>query len=78
MLFVLNMDELIINYINLNDQIHKRVICVVSCYPIANWVMIEFINFDTIIIRVMFGLTNTVEYLYIDTQTRQADMNCHP
>ena len=34
MLFVLNIDELIIIYINLNDKINKRIICIVSFYPI--------------------------------------------
>ena len=28
MLFMLNIDELVINYINLNDQINKQIICV--------------------------------------------------
>ena len=28
---MLNIDELVINYINLNDQINKQIICVVSC-----------------------------------------------
>ena len=54
MLFVLNIDGLVINYINSNDQINKRVI-------------FEFVNFDTTIIRVVFELANTVEYLYVDT-----------
>ena len=68
MLIVLNIVGLIIIHINLNDQINKRVICVVSCYPITNWVIVfEFVNFDTIIICVIFELVNTVEYLYIDT-----------
>ena len=32
--------------------------------------MFEFVNFEMIIIRVVFGLTNTVEYLYFGmTQT---------
>ena len=66
MLFVLNIDELIIIHINLNDQINKRVIHVVSCYPFINWVVLEFVNFDTIIICVVFGLANTVVYLCND------------
>ena len=66
MLFILNIDGLIIIHINLNDQINILVIRVVSCYPITNWVVFEFDNFDTIIIRVMFGLGNPVEYLCID------------
>ena len=28
--------------------------------------MFEFVIFDSVIIRVMFGLANVVEYLYID------------
>ena len=57
MLFMLNIDELIINYINLNDQINKRVRLIVSCCSITNLIIFEFINFDTIIIRIMFKLT---------------------
>ena len=54
MLFVLNVDELVVNYINLNDQINKRVIRVVSCFSMTNWVVFEFVNFDVIIIGVVF------------------------
>ena len=54
MLFVLNIDGLVINHINLNKQINKRVMCVVSRYLITNWVLFGFINFDTIIIHVVF------------------------
>ena len=69
MLFMLNIEELIIIHI----------IRVVSCYLIINWIVFEFVNFDTIIIRVVFGLANTMEYICIDTtQTRHMDMNCHP
>ena len=57
MLLMLNIDELIINYINLNDQINKRVRLIVSCYLITNLIIFEFINFDTIIIGIMFRLT---------------------
>ena len=60
MLFMLNINELVINYINLNDQINKQIICVLSYYPITNLVMFEFINFDIIIIRIRFGLTNII------------------
>ena len=28
----------------------------VSCYPINNWIAFEFVNFDTIIIRIVFDL----------------------
>ena len=67
MLFVLNIDGLVINYINLNDKINKWVMCVMSCNSITNWIVFEFVNFDTIIICVVFGLVNTIKYLYIDT-----------
>ena len=43
MLFVLNINGLIVIHINLNDQTDKWVICVVSCYLITNWVVFEFI-----------------------------------
>ena len=62
MLFVLNIDELIIIYIILNYQINKRVIRIVLCYPIINWVIFEFVIFDLFIIRAVFELVNTVEY----------------
>ena len=45
MLFVLNINELIIIHINLNDQINKQVIRIVSCHPFINYVMFEFVNF---------------------------------
>ena len=57
---MLNIDELVINYINLNDQINKQVICVVSCYSITNWVVFEFVSFDIIIIRIMLRLANII------------------
>ena len=38
MLFVLNKDELIIIYIILKYQINKRVIRVILCYLITNWI----------------------------------------
>ena len=79
MLFMLNIDGLIINHINLNDQINKWVMCVELCYPIINGIMFEFVNFDTIIIRVVFGVVNTIEHLYVDmTRTRHANKNYHP
>ena len=67
MLFVLNIDGLVINHINLNKQINKRVMCVVLCYLITNWVLFGFINFYTIIIHVVFWLENTVKYIDVDT-----------
>ena len=39
---------------------------VMSCYLITNWVVFEFVNFGTIIIFVVFGLANIVEYMYVD------------
>ena len=57
MLFMLTIDWLIVIYINLNDQINKRVIRAVLCYPIT---IMAICNFDTIIIRVVFGLANTM------------------
>ena len=43
MLFVLNIDELVIIYIILNYQINKLVICVILCHSITNWVVFQFI-----------------------------------
>ena len=63
MLFVLNMDELIIIYIILNYQINKWVIRIISCCQITNWVVFEFVIFDPFIIHVVFKMANTVEYL---------------
>ena len=65
MLFVLNIKGLIIIYINLNDKIDKRVIRVVSYYSITNRIIFEFINFDTIILHIIFKLSNTMKYIYI-------------
>ena len=67
MLFMLNITGLIIIHINLNDRINKQVIRDVSCYLIIKLIMFEFVNFDKIIISVMFGLMNIMQYLYIDT-----------
>ena len=67
MLCILNIIGLIIIHINLNDQINKQVIRDVSCYLIIKLIMFEFINFDKIIISIMFGLMNIMQYLYIDT-----------
>ena len=41
----------------------------VSChvYSITNLVVFEFVIFDIFIIRVVFELTNTIKYLYIET-----------
>ena len=36
-----------------NDQINKWVIHVVSCYPITNWLVFEFVTFYPIIIHVV-------------------------
>ena len=32
-----------------------------SCDPITNWVVFEFVSFDPFIIRVVFKLANTIE-----------------
>ena len=64
---MLNIDELVIIHINLNNQNNKRVIRVVSCYLFINRIVFEFVNFDTIIIHVIFRLVNIIVYLYIDT-----------
>ena len=37
------------------------------CYQITNYVVFEFVNFDKIVISVVFGLANIVEYMYVDT-----------
>ena len=58
MLFMLNIDRLIIIHINLNDQINKRVTCVKSYYLITNQIVFEFVNFDTVNIPVVFSLAN--------------------
>ena len=57
---MLNIDELIIIYIILNNQINKQVI--------------EYVIFDSFIIRVVFGSANTVEYLLL---TRPVNTNCY-
>ena len=62
---MLSIDELIIIYINLNNQINKRVIHIVSYYSFINWIVFKLINFDTIIIE----LTSVIVYLYIDINT---------
>ena len=75
MLSVLNIDESIIIYIILNYQISKWVMRVVSCYTNTNWVIFEFVIFDLLIIRVVFGLANTIESLLL---TRPTNTNYHP
>ena len=48
-----------------------------SCYLFNNRVVFEFVIFDMfIIIRVVFGLTNTVDDLLLLAQP--ADSNCDP
>ena len=47
-------------YIILNYQINKRVIRVVSFYPITNWIVFEFVIFDQFIIPIVIGITNIV------------------
>ena len=60
-----NIDELIIIYLILNYQINKHVIRVMSSYSISNRVVFEYIIFDSFIIRIMSGLTNTVKCLLL-------------
>ena len=69
MLFISNINGLIINYINLNYQINKQIMLVVSYYPITNRIMFKFVNFNMIIIHVVFGLTNTVKYIHSKIHT---------
>ena len=57
MLFMLNIDELIIIYIILKYQINKQVIRIVLCLP--NKIVFEFFIFDPYLIRVVIGLANT-------------------
>ena len=72
MLSALNIDDLMINYIDLNDLINKRMYHVV-------WVEFEFIIFDIIIIYTVFELTNTIEYMHVDkTPTLYANTNFQP
>ena len=62
---MLNIDGLIIINIILNDQINKRVICVVSCYLIINWIVFEFVIFYSFIIHIMFESTNKIKNLLL-------------
>ena len=51
---------------------------VVSYYLISNLIAFEFVNFNTIIIHVMLGLTNIVKYIYNDMiRIRDTNTNCH-
>ena len=43
MLFVLNIDGLVINYVNLNDQINTWVLRIVLCYQITNYVVLNLL-----------------------------------
>ena len=38
---------------------------VVLCYPITNWIVFEYIYFLPIISRVVFELTNLIEYMVL-------------
>ena len=57
---MLNIVELNIVYIILNYKINKRVTRVILCYLITKRVVFEFVIFNLFIIRVMFGLMNTI------------------
>ena len=52
---MLNIDELIINYIILNYQINKFVIRVISYYPIINWIVFELVILYSFILRVQIN-----------------------
>ena len=58
---MLIIDVLIIIHSILNDKINKRIICVMLCYLIINWVMFKFVIFDQFIVHIMFKLMNTIE-----------------
>ena len=62
---MLNIDALLIIYIILNYKINKHVTRVLLCYTIINWVMFEFFISDLFIIRVVFGLTNTIKNMLL-------------
>ena len=62
---MLNINEIIIIYIILNYQINKRVTRVISCYMITNWVMFEYVIFNSFIIRIVFGFVNIPTLLNI-------------
>ena len=49
----------------LNHQSNKHVTCVVSYYMITNWVIFEFISFNSFILRIVFELTNKIENLIL-------------
>ena len=53
-LFVLNIDELIILYIILNYQINKRATLIASCYLNINRIVFKFIIYNSFIIHVIF------------------------
>ena len=50
----------------------------ISCYLIINWVVFKFINFNIIIIHIIFRLINIIKYLYIDMfKTQHVNTNYH-
>ena len=58
---------IIIIYVILNDKLINGLhFPIANWVIIVNWVMFEFIIFNLIIICVMFRLSNTMKYLYID------------
>ena len=72
MLFVLNMNELIIIYIILNYQINERVMHVILCYRNTDWVVFEFVRFDPFIHykknhfpRLIFSIQNSWGKVYL-------------
>ena len=71
---MLNIDELIIIYIILNYQINKQVTRVLSCYMITNWVVFEFIIYDSFINCIVFGLMNKIENLLLTTHKHELSL----
>ena len=58
---MLNINELIMMKINLNYQITKRVMHVVSCYLITNLIVFLFFIFIHLLFVSYFELTNAIE-----------------
>ena len=57
MLFVLNIDGLIVIHINLIDQINKWVIHIVPYYQITDWVVIEFANLIKLLLLLLLFMS---------------------
>ena len=59
--------KLIMIYIILDYQINKHVIRVISCYPILNWIMFEFVIFNLFIISVWVNKYSKILLIYLLT-----------